>query len=327
MTTGIEWTDETWNPIRARTIVTGRGWPGQGDARVGWHCEHVSEGCRNCYAEGMNLHRFGTGLAYKPANMGKIEPFLDEAVLARPLTWRRPRLVFPCSMTDLFGDWVADGWLDEMVRVMAATPRHTYQVLTKRPDRMLDYFRALAADAGAAGRPPWPLANVWLGVSIGARHPGTARAWTLARTPAALRWWSVEPLLEDLGDLTALGFDEAADDGGRAVDWVVAGGESGAKARPLHPDWVRGLRDQCVAASVPFFFKQWGAWRPVEGGMTPVYGPQSARRPNAHFWPLRRGVPYPDVVSYRVGKAAAGCELDGREWRQWPEAALAEAAT
>src|ERR1051325_7341422 len=136
--TNIEWTrnadgtaGKTWNPIRARNVPTGK---------VGWFCEHVSEGCRNCYAERMNRNTyFGNGLDYKPAVLDQVELYLDEKILEQPLHWRNPTNVFPCSMTDLFGRWVKDEWLDAIFSVMYRADRHTFQTLTKRADRQLDY--------------------------------------------------------------------------------------------------------------------------------------------------------------------------------------------
>src|ERR1051325_7770043 len=141
--TKIEWTrnadgtaGKTWNPIRARRISN--------DER-GWYCEHVSEGCRNCYAEKMNRNTyFGNGLEYKPATLPQVELFLDEKILQQPLHWSKPQNVFPCSMTDLFGRWVKDEWLDQIFAVMALAKQHTFQVLTKRPERMREYVTRLS---------------------------------------------------------------------------------------------------------------------------------------------------------------------------------------
>lgn len=143
--TAIEWTDATWNPIRARNLKTGR---------VGWFCIHMSEGCANCYAEDWNM-RLGTGLPYKPGHLKDIEIFLDEKTLEQPLRWRAPRKIFPCPMTDMFADFVKDEWIRRMVMVMADARQHTFQPLTKRPGRAMAAFSQL----------PAPL-NVWLGVSV-----------------------------------------------------------------------------------------------------------------------------------------------------------------
>ena len=145
-TTGIAWTDSTWTPIRARSkhFDFGANSPPGGRVRVGWHCEPVSEACRNCYAEDLNM-RLGTGLAYKPGNRADVDIVLDEKMLTAPLRWRKGRRIFVCSMTDLFGRFVPDEFIDKMFAVMALTPRHTYQILTKRPERMPAYFLGAAA--------------------------------------------------------------------------------------------------------------------------------------------------------------------------------------
>ncbi len=294
--TAIEWTHipgfkgETWNPIRAA---------GPEGGRRGWHCEHVSEGCRNCYAETMNAWR-GTGLAFKPGNRETARLYLDDATLEQPLHWRDDvrRSVFVCSMSDLFGEFVPDDWIAFVVAVAALAPRHVFIVLTKRPERMRtlladeefrgivdtyvsqlaiehsdplarrrDDLRATAPDLvyddGA-----WPLPNVWCGTSAENQETFCERQPALFRTPAARRFMSLEPLLGPVDVAPFLTFCPTHDSAGgfcvgpcpdrRRLDWVIAGGESGPKARPMHPDWPRDLRDQCAAAGVPCFFKQRG---------------------------------------------------------------------
>jgi protein gp37 len=297
--TSIEWTDDSWNPVRARLKAN--------PAKVGWHCVHKSEGCRNCYAESFNL-RLGTQLAYKPGHERDLEIFLDEKMLLAPLRWRKPRKIFVCSMTDLFADFVSDEMLDQIFAVMALCPSHVFQVLTKRPERMRAYLsrpgvevriglealglccesqsansrsklgagvKIKASDINPGGLSRWPLPNVWLGVSVEDQAAADERIPILLDMPAAVRWLSCEPLLGPLdlarlrppgctwlnamtGDMHAgpSVFREFE----RGIDWIVAGGESGPGARPMHPDWARALRDQCTAAGVPFLFKQWGAW-------------------------------------------------------------------
>ncbi len=232
--TKIEWTDATWNPVRA-SFATPEG------PRTGWHCEHVSEGCRNCYAEAIN-RRLGTGFDYKPGHLvhtnrfgerrGDVSILLDEKMLLRPLQWRRPRKIFVGSMTDLFADFVRDEWLDRIFAVMALAPQHVFQVLTKRPERMRAYVseqarggryvtdeiaRILAplpgggydtklakdreqfrvANRRCSGTPwsPLPLPNVWLGVSVEDQQRADERIPILLDSPAAVRWLSMEPLL------------------------------------------------------------------------------------------------------------------------------------
>lgn len=201
----IEWTDASWTPIRARNIKT---------RRVGWHCEHVSPGCEHCYSETMNMgmRGIGTGLPFKPGHRKDVEIFLDEQMLWKPLQWRRPRMVFVCSMTDLFADFVEDSWLHKVFAVMAACPQHTFQVLTKRAHRMSDYLNnelnssfiqaaALAKiparlwEVDATWNMPWPLPNVWVGVSTEDGPRAKERIPHLLAAPAALRFVSYEPAL------------------------------------------------------------------------------------------------------------------------------------
>ena len=268
----IEWTDASWTPIRALNRVTGK---------VGWHCEHASPGCIHCYSETFNERRLGTGLPFKPGHRGNVEHFLDVKMLLAPLRWRRPRKIFVCSMTDLFGDWVPDAWIDRVFAVMALAPQHTFQVLTKRSARMRAYLQsgratpvgmeAMDITLHAHARDPrssvgagvkltgdiahlkvWPLPNVWLGVSAEDQHRFDQRVADLYNTPAALRFFSFEPLL---GEINAVGPLSTG-----AFGWAIVGGESGPSARPMHPDWARSIRDQCAAAGVSFHFKQWGEW-------------------------------------------------------------------
>ncbi len=280
--TSIEWTDVTWNPTRG--------------------CSRVSEGCRNCYAERQAARNFPglksptTGESFAvltdsgPRWTGKLE--LIEAKLVEPLHWKKPRRVFVNSMSDLFHEDLPDEAIDRVFAVMALCPQHTFQVLTKRADRMRqwmprDPFTAFERllKGGNAGINHWPLPNVWLGVSV-EDQANKYRIDLLRQTPAAIRFLSIEPLLEDIGQLDLTG-----------IHWVIVGGESGPGARPIRPEWVRAVRDQCQAANVPFFFKQWGEWAPVSNF---VASPQS-------FAEMRK-----------VGKKAAGAILDGREWREFP---------
>lgn len=270
--TKIEWTDETWNP------VTG--------------CSRVSSGCDRCYAM-LQARRFdGQGVGYdgttRRVTRGDTEKtdwtgvvHTHEDRLGQPLRWRKPRRVFVCSMSDLFHPSVPFGFIDRVFATMALAKDHTFQILTKRPDRMREYLtrvddsgyatpsRVAYAMVGMATCPDsftmeghdddvgryhcaWPLPNVWLGTSAENQTTADERIPELVQCPAAVRFLSAEPLLgpvdvsEHLGDL----------------DWVIVGGESKHGARPMHPDWVRALRDQCEAAGVAFFFKQWGAYGP-----------------------------------------------------------------
>jgi protein gp37 len=224
----IEWTDATWNP------VTG--------------CSKVSPGCAHCYAERLSL-RFGQSKApwtpqNAPANV-KLHP----ERLRLPLSWRTSRRVFVNSMSDLWHELVPDEYIDAVYEVMALSPRHQFQVLTKRPERMVEWLEGPGARWASE-----PLPNVWLGVSI-ENDRWTGRADLLRRSPAAVRFISAEPLL---GPLTSLRLE--------GIDWIIAGGESGIGARPVKADWIRDLRDRSVAGGVKFFFKQWGGRTSKAGG-------------------------------------------------------------
>jgi protein gp37 len=290
----IEWTDATWNPIRARNLATGK---------IGWHCEHDSEGCRNCYAEDFN-RRLGTGLSFKPGLLGPggTEVFLDDAMLALPLRWWRPRMIFVNSMTDSFADFVTDEMIDKMFAVMALAHWHRFQVLTKRAKRMRNYFGGYETFRGRVWyqamqlAPPnattqmrsdisnrlaaWPLRNVWLGVSAEDQSNWDERKQYLRNVPAAVRFASFEPLLGPIVD----------EDFSATIQWAIVGGESGLHARPMHPDWERSIRRQCEATGVAYFGKQWGAWAPTEDGRM-----------------------------VRVGKKAAGRLFDGEEHNGMPQ--------
>ena len=318
--TKIEWADATWNPIRAR-------WTGAPDGvepPIGGHCEHVSEGCRNCYAETMN-RRLGTRLDFKPGNLAALASFVDENLLLIPLRWKRARTIFVGSMTDVFGRWVTDEQLDRIFGVMSLCPQHIFLLLTKRPERMRDYLttcppamRARAMqlavkDLMAFAEPgiTLPLPNVWLGTSVEDQAAADARIPELRATPAAKRFLSCEPLLGPLTFRWAKWHDYRSDqaagrsiselDGMRGLDWVIAGGESGPGARPMHPTWARALREQCAAAGVPFHFKQWGEWAPQ--GSDAEYQQHGVER-------TRFFTNY-DHAFARVGKKAAGRLLDG----------------
>lgn len=330
--TKIEWTDATWNPI------TG--------------CSVVSPGCTNCYA----MRLAGTRMKHTESRIGLTEPSkagpvwngkvrFNEQWLDQPLRWRRARRIFVCAHGDLFHESVPDEWIDRVFAVMALARNHTFQVLTKRSDRMRAYLsedrRLHWADMGLRwmGEDPDPafdsvhfgpkaLPNVWLGVSAEDQQRADERIPDLLATPAAVRFVSAEPLLGPLdlygGDPDPrLGGVEAgsglsleqywkADGTGPfpGIDWVIVGGESGPGARPMHPVWVRSLRDQCDAAQVPFFLKQWGEWQPAH----PLGGLDDAVAGT-------RWHTFADGASVRLcGKKRAGRTLDGQTWDQMPEA-------
>ena len=225
----IEWTEATWNP------VTG--------------CDRVSPGCAHCYAlalsarlKAMGSPRYQADGSPRTSGPG-FGVTVHEDVLAKPFTWRTPRLVFVNSMSDLFHDAVPDAFISRVFEVMSDTPRHTYQVLTKRPDRLARLSDGLQ----------WP-ANVWLGVSVENRR-WASRVDILRRSPAVVKFISAEPLLGPIDGLSLAG-----------IDWVIVGGESGPHHRPIDPKWVRAVRNQCLAEGVAFFFKQWGGATSKSGG-------------------------------------------------------------
>ncbi|GAA4225957.1 phage Gp37/Gp68 family protein [Actinomadura meridiana] len=360
--TKIEWSDASWNP------VTG--------------CTKVSPGCDHCYAEtfaerwrGTPGHHFENGfdLTLRPER------------LDQPIRWTKPRKIFVNSMSDLFHKDVPTEFIAHMFAVMALTPQHTYQVLTKRHARMRALMRKTEFRAQVAriavemteaepgppylpehlvvtcGRSWWPLPNVWLGVSVENQTWANIRVPALLDAPAAVRWISAEPLLgpldlsrwlvpemsvcqtdghpETMRALAELGRAVARNHGGwSGLGWVVTGGESGPGARPAHPDWFRSIRDQCQNAGVAYLHKQNGAWVPVG----PLYG-DSDEVDDAHMEAVclevndrkrvvqleRSGHVADDYqptdprtwLMARVGKKAAGRELDGRTWDQYPDGA------
>lgn len=221
----IEWTDATWNPVRG--------------------CTKISPGCKHCYAETF-AERF-RGVTGHPFERGFDIRLVPEKI-AEPLRWRSPRRVFVNSMSDLFHDVVPTHYIAEIGRVMREAHWHTYQVLTKRQERM---HELLSGELGWLGTLP----NVWFGVSVEDRQYGVPRIDFLRKTPARLRFLSIEPLLEHLGKLDLAG-----------IDWVIVGGESGPHARKIEEEWVLSILEDCRNQHVPFFFKQWGGVRKHETG-------------------------------------------------------------
>ncbi|HZR37685.1 MAG TPA: phage Gp37/Gp68 family protein, partial [Nevskia sp.] len=309
----IEWTDATWNPTRG--------------------CSKVNDECLNCYAMEI-AHRFSgagqpyEGLTRELAGRGEWNGIVRAVPekLEQVINWSAPRLIFVDSMSDLFHDQVTFEYVDKVFGMMAMAHQHCFQVLTKRPARMLEYMRSRRAQwihEAAKGQlgyhhpkrravNDWPLPNVWLGVSAGRRKSYDEFVPLLRQVPAAVRFISAEPLLEELGQLDLAG-----------IDWLIAGGESGRRARPSHPDWFRSLRDQCAGAGVPFLFKQWGEWAPGEiypiadgarDGTPGVIELVNERAAFAGMSDRREG-----QWLRRVGKKAAGRLLDGVEHNGFPE--------
>jgi protein gp37 len=221
----IEWTDATWNPVRG--------------------CTKVSPGCKHCYAETF-AERF-RGVKGHPYEQG-FDLRLVADKLAEPLRWRTPKMVFVNSMSDLFHDGVAEDYIEAVAKVMVKANWHTYQVLTKRSDRLAKLLSTRLRFAASAR-------HIWWGVSVEDRRYGLARIPDLQSAPARVRFLSVEPLLEDLGTIEL-----------RGIHWVIVGGESGRGARPMKREWVLSIRDQCAEAGVPFFFKQWGGFHKKRAG-------------------------------------------------------------
>jgi protein gp37 len=223
----IEWTDATWNPVRG--------------------CTKISPGCKHCYAERF-AERF-RGVKGHPFEQG-FDLRLVARKLAEPLRWSTPRMIFVNSMSDLFHEAVPLTYIERVVATMRLANWHTYQVLTKRSKRLQELLcgplRTAAKDA-----------HIWWGVSVEDRKYGLPRIADLRATPAAVRFLSVEPLLENVGKLPLNG-----------ISWVIVGGESGPGARPMKEEWVLSIREQCETANIPFFFKQWGGLRKKAAGRT-----------------------------------------------------------
>jgi len=216
----IEWTNATWNPVRG--------------------CTKISPGCAHCYAEAF-AERF-RGVPGHPFEQGFDLRLVPEA-LDLPLRWKKARLIFVNSMSDLFHEKVPDLYIDQVFDVMKAASQHRFQVLTKRAERLAEFTLRRAVPS-----------NVWLGVSV-ENADYTWRIDHLRRAPAAIRFLSVEPLLGPIPRLNL-----------HAINWVIVGGESGSKCRPMSAEWVRDVRDQCRRAGVPFFFKQWGGFHKKKNG-------------------------------------------------------------
>lgn len=254
MSTKIEWTQQTWNPT------------------VG--CDKVSAGCKHCYAI-----RMAWRLAHIPA-MKELygdtvkkgangEPNwtgvvkVSEAAMDKPLQFKKPTMFFVDSMSDLFHESVPFEVMDRVFDIMDACPQHTFQILTKRPGRMCDYFYWKSKGNGFKFG-IWPLANVWLGVSVEDQKAADERIPYLLQVPAAVRFLSCEPLLGmvnlHLDGTVPKAWGHGYQCVGNLIDWVICGGESGPDSSPMHPNWARSLRYQCKEYNIPFFFKQWGDW-------------------------------------------------------------------
>lgn len=347
--TKIEWARHpvtgrgaSWNSLLARTE----------SGKVGYHCEHASPGCVNCYAEAFNQRRLpsrGTGLSFHPGYRNIVSIFLDEKTLMDPIRWQDPRGIFVCSMTDLFGYFVDEILIDQMMAIMAIAQQHVFMVLTKRSYRLRRYqsdpatpariayqlgvigsihpklLERTARAAEALNRGEFPLRNVWHGVSVEDQRRANERLPELEATPAAVRFVSAEPLLERLNVEPWL----------KAIQWLIAGFESGSQARAIAdaPDIARSLRDQCAGAGVAFHFKQWGSWAfapegyHFEAAMAWATNRRYSLSRRSPAWGGQGGKPsrYEQFANGRTafytGKKDAGRLLDGVEHNAMPELA------
>ncbi|HAQ19560.1 MAG TPA: phage Gp37/Gp68 family protein [Prolixibacteraceae bacterium] len=301
---------ETWNPI------------------VG--CSKVSPGCDNCYAERMavrlaSMPNQSVSLDYKcvlfPDQNNKQTSWNGHTIFRQeqlliPFKWKTPRMIFVCSMGDLFHESVSHEFKKLVFQVIHDKPTHIFVVLTKRPESMAKFFSWLKNSNVAANFP-----NLWLGVTAENQEEANKRIPILLQIPAAKRFVSIEPMLgpvdlawiadSSIHAIDSLDNNSITHDNNvieKGLDWVICGGESGPKARPMHPDWVRTIRDQCQKAGVPFFFKQWGEWVSANIGDVKKY-PLS----------ILKGITDHRMVYAKVGRKAAGDLLDGKEWHEWPK--------
>jgi len=338
--TPIEWTDDSWNPVRARNKETGG---------IGHFCVKVSPGCRHCYAEKFQP-RVKNHIRYAAQDLEKVAIFFDHEVAERPLRRKRPRRIFPCSMTDLFGEFVPDDMIALAFAYMAYARQHTFQVTTKRPERALELVTSEAFaerydgactmvadiaceilgrrgefDPNARRRddiraldPAFPLANVWLGASVEDQQRADERRGAMERLALErwVTWVSNEPAL---GPVDWAGWE--------FLSWMVSGGESGKEASPTHPDWHRADRDWCAKNHVAYFFKQWGAHLPGEmnrgdvsiawqDGRREWYGDHQDIKYQPYWLDSEAGRL---VIAYPVGKKKAGRLLDGRTHDGYPQ--------
>ena len=271
-TTGISWAQATWNP-----------WQG---------CRKLSPACRNCYMY-RDMERYGKD----PRDVRR-----SKTTFNTPLTWKEPKLIFTCSWSDWFIE-EADAWRDEAWDIIRRTPHHTYQILTKRTERIADRLP-----------PDWPLKNAWLGASV-ETDSYRQRITELCAVPATVHFLSCEPLLAHLHLEEPV---SGPTQGGihppwyiqQGIDWIIGGGESGPNARPTNPDWARSLRDQAIRAGIPFHWKQWGEWAPSYFGEQ-TWEPTETT-PHHYF------EDHPCRV-WRIGREKSGRLLDGVLWDQMPQ--------
>lgn len=316
--TKIDWCDTVWNPV------------------VG--CSKVSEGCRNCYAERFarrNASNPKTAYKYAPVAKWDGSVFFDEKALEAPLHWRKPRRVFVNSMGDLCHENVRFEWVHEVMDTMKKYPQHTFYMLTKRPENMVGFVEKVCAmERLGYAKGFW--SHVWLGVSVENQETADERIPELLKIPGFRKFISVEPMLGNIivNDTPCYEtyehvvtpsvkrvYHKAALE---EISWVICGGETGPGARPMHPDNVRSLRDQCAEAGVPFFFKSWGEYCP--GCQLPcetkIVNYDSSVLMNA-LGDIGKSFPTDDGVDnvirfFKIGKKRSGYILDGKEHRELP---------
>lgn len=272
--TKIPWATKVWNPI------TG--------------CEKESEGCAECYAEKFakrlkNMPNPKVSEKYKNG----FKPTCHPEALSEPETWKKPQRVFVGSMGDLFHDDISFEFITKVFAVMVMHPKHTFMLLTKRPQRMKEFIDWVNPNCLI------DLKNIWLGVTAENQERAAERIPILLEIPAAVRFVSVEPMLGQVNFIRGI----------NQIDWVICGGETGSNARPLNGDWVKNLRDQCYVSETPFFFKQWGEWITIDKSDVKKY-PLNSLKTDLHN----------HSVYARVGKKRAGDLIDGKEYKQFPDA-------
>lgn len=326
---------QTWNPV------------------IG--CSHTSPGCDNCYAEKMAyrlMHMpFTDYYQFVLADNGKEDPekfynlpkwngetHFVKSQIHKPIKWKKHRTIFVCSMGDLFHESVKYEWIEKVMNIIEMSPEHIFIILTKRPERAVEFFkiyekRPMRCEIANGVKITWPFSNLWFIATAENQEELNRRAPYLFKIPAAKRGISIEPML---GPISMQQYYFSDKDGnytfkhvpesGRTkwidlLDWVIVGGETGPKARPMHPDWVRSIRDQCQAANVPFFFKQWGEWICRESGDVPMN--------KSMFLPEDGIMEVEDFtfdefrernvrIMVKVGRKAAGNLLDGKQHHNWP---------
>ncbi len=298
--TKIEWTNRTWNPI------------------IG--CSKCSPGCDNCYAEKMakRIVLMNRNNETRDNYLSALNQYLNwnnhavfcRNIINKPFRWKKPSMIFVCSMGDLFHESVPFGSIRTVFNVIYDNPHHTFQILTKRPERMAEFFNWLYQ--------PVTFPNLWLGVTAENQEQADKRIPILLQIPAAIRFVSVEPMLGPVDVMKYLvapagGTPEETEIYHDWIDWIICGGETGPKARPMHPDWVRSLRDQCRVTGIPFFFKSWGEWLnsyDFGANLSKLYSKKKK---------LPLYFNFPDATGMnKVGKKLAGHLLDGVEYHQFP---------